>query len=64
MFPRRPTRQIRIGTDKTGVVLVGGGKDGTTPAPVSVQTMTAGYTHDIDRCVAEINKLVRDLADV
>lgn len=26
-------------------------------ALVSVQTMTAGYTHDIDRCVAEINKL-------
>lgn len=64
MFPRRPTRQIRIGSDKTGVVLVGGGQDGTTPAPVSVQTMTAGYTYDIDRCVAEINKLVAAGADI
>ncbi|MCH6550951.1 MAG: flavodoxin-dependent (E)-4-hydroxy-3-methylbut-2-enyl-diphosphate synthase [Planctomycetes bacterium] len=27
-------------------------------APVAVQTMTAGYTHDIDKCVAEIDKLV------
>jgi 4-hydroxy-3-methylbut-2-en-1-yl diphosphate synthase IspG/GcpE len=25
--------------------------------PVSVQSMTAGYTYDIDACVAEINKL-------
>lgn len=48
---------------------IGGGKparDGspTTPAPVSVQTMTAGYTHDVERCVAEINRLAAAGADV
>jgi hypothetical protein len=31
----------------------------TTAAPVSVQTMTAGYTHEIDKCVAEINRTRR-----
>ncbi|MBL0926502.1 MAG: flavodoxin-dependent (E)-4-hydroxy-3-methylbut-2-enyl-diphosphate synthase [Phycisphaerales bacterium] len=36
----------------------------TTPAPVSVQTMTAGYTHDVEKCVAEINKLAAAGADV
>lgn len=50
-------------------MLIGGGKpapDGrpTTPAPVSVQTMTAGYTHDIDKCVAEIEKLQTAGADI
>ncbi|MEO1718308.1 MAG: flavodoxin-dependent (E)-4-hydroxy-3-methylbut-2-enyl-diphosphate synthase, partial [Planctomycetota bacterium] len=69
MFPRRPTRPIRLGNERTGVVQVGGGlplKDGTPtePAPVSVQTMTSGYTHDIDSCVAEINKLAAAGADV
>ncbi|MEO1583389.1 MAG: flavodoxin-dependent (E)-4-hydroxy-3-methylbut-2-enyl-diphosphate synthase [Planctomycetota bacterium] len=69
MFPRRPTRQIAIGTERTGIVRVGGGlprDDGTPtePAPVSVQTMTSGYTHDIDSCVAEINKLAAAGADV
>lgn len=64
MFPRRPTRQIRVGNSKTGIVLIGGGLHNTTPAPVSVQTMTAGYTHDIDRCVAEINKLAAAGADI
>lgn len=34
------------------------------PAPVSVQTMTAGYTHDIDKCVAEIHKLQTAGADI
>ena len=58
MKPRRPTRQVSIGDERTGVVRVGG------DAPVSVQTMTAGYTHDIDRCVAEINKLAAAGADV
>ncbi|MCA9279521.1 MAG: flavodoxin-dependent (E)-4-hydroxy-3-methylbut-2-enyl-diphosphate synthase [Phycisphaeraceae bacterium] len=33
-------------------------------APVSVQTMTAGYTHDIDKCVAEINKLTTAGAEI
>ncbi len=54
------------------MVCVGGGlpadhamADGSTaPAPVSVQTMTAGYTHDIDKCVAEIHKLHTAGADV
>lgn len=52
------TRQVRIGDDRTGVVTVGGG------APVAVQTMTAGYTHDIDACVAEINRLHEAGADI
>ena len=38
---RNPARSVRIGGD----------------APVSVQTMTSGYTHEIDKCVAEIHKL-------
>src|SRR5215217_3699228 len=33
-------------------------------APVSVQSMTAGYTHEIDKCVAEIHKLAAAGADV
>jgi len=36
----------------------------TVPAPVSVQTMTAGYTYDIDKCVAEIHKLAAGGADI
>ncbi len=58
MQPRRPTRQIVLGDDRTGLVRVGG------DAPVSVQTMTAGYTHEIDKCVAEIHKLTAAGADV
>ncbi|HEX8875259.1 MAG TPA: flavodoxin-dependent (E)-4-hydroxy-3-methylbut-2-enyl-diphosphate synthase [Phycisphaerales bacterium] len=62
MQPRRPTRQVTIGDSRVGFVQIGGGlphRDGTptTPAPVSVQTMTSGYTHEIDKCVAEIHKL-------
>jgi len=69
MRARKPTRQIAVGDERTGVVLIGGGlptPDGrpTEPAPVSVQTMTAGYTHDIDRCVAEINRLAAAGADI
>ncbi|MBL0869260.1 MAG: flavodoxin-dependent (E)-4-hydroxy-3-methylbut-2-enyl-diphosphate synthase [Phycisphaerales bacterium] len=69
MQPRRPTRQVTIGDSRVGFVRIGGGKparDGTptTPAPVSVQTMTTGYTHDIDACVAEINRLTAAGADV
>jgi (E)-4-hydroxy-3-methylbut-2-enyl-diphosphate synthase len=68
-FARRPTRQLRIGDERTGVVLLGGGLPDsagqpTTPAPVSVQTMTAGYTHEIDRCIAEINRMAAAGADV
>ena len=69
MFTRRPTRQITLGDERVGFVKIGGGKsdsDGnpTTPAPVIVQTMTAGYTYDIDNCVAEINRMVAAGADV
>jgi (E)-4-hydroxy-3-methylbut-2-enyl-diphosphate synthase len=64
MIQRRPTRQITLGDNRVGFVQIGGGKDGTTPAPVSVQSMTTGYTHEIDTCVAEINKLGAAGADI
>src|SRR5688572_16545421 len=65
MLPRRKTRQIRVGDARTGIVRIGGGAPHSdAPAPVSVQTMTARYTHDIDTCVAEINKLVAAGADI
>ncbi len=51
MIARRKTRQVTLGDDAHGHVKIGG------DAPVSVQTMTAGYTYDVDSCVAEINKL-------
>jgi (E)-4-hydroxy-3-methylbut-2-enyl-diphosphate synthase len=62
MHTRRPTRQVIVGDARVGFVAIGGGLptlDGTptTAAPVSVQTMTAGYTHDVDACVREIHKL-------
>mgnify|MGYP006414894743 CR=1 FL=1 len=50
---RKKTRQIQVGT-----VPIGG------DAPVSVQSMTAGYTHEIDTCVAEINRLTDAGADI
>ena len=53
-----PTRQICLGDDRTGRVSIGGG------APVVVQTMTAGYTYEIDACVAEINRLAAAGAEV
>jgi (E)-4-hydroxy-3-methylbut-2-enyl-diphosphate synthase len=58
MRQRHQTRQVSIGNDRTGIVRIGG------DAPVSVQTMTAGYTYDIDACVAEINRLTAAGADV
>jgi len=69
MNQRRPTRQVSVGDSRTGVIRIGGGlpdRNGnpTQPAPVSVQTMTAGYTYDIDTCVAEINKLAAAGADI
>ncbi len=69
MMNRRPTRQIQVGSDHTGIVRIGGGLPSdsgtpTEPAPVSVQTMTAGYTHDIDACVGEIHKLHAAGADI
>ncbi|HLO40576.1 MAG TPA: flavodoxin-dependent (E)-4-hydroxy-3-methylbut-2-enyl-diphosphate synthase [Phycisphaerales bacterium] len=69
MHPRRPTRQIIVGDSRVGLVRIGGGKPSpvgtpTTPAPVSVQTMTSGYTHDVESCVREINKLAAAGADI
>jgi (E)-4-hydroxy-3-methylbut-2-enyl-diphosphate synthase len=58
MIPRRKTRKIVIGDKQHDFVAIGG------DAPVSVQTMTAGYTHDIDACVAEIHKLAAAGADI
>ncbi len=58
MIPRRKTRKIVIGDKQHGLVAIGG------DAPVSVQTMTAGYTHEIDKCVAEIHKLAAAGADI
>jgi (E)-4-hydroxy-3-methylbut-2-enyl-diphosphate synthase len=58
MTKRATTRQIFVGDDRVGVVRIGG------DAPISVQTMTAGYTHDIDACVAEINRLTKAGADI
>jgi len=58
MVHRRKTRQISVGDGRVGVVKIGG------DAPVSVQTMTAGYTHDVDACLAEIHKLAAAGADL
>ena len=58
MQPRRTTRQVTVGDERVGFVRIGG------DAPISVQTMTAGYTHDIDLCVTEINKLSAAGADL
>ncbi len=58
MIQRRKTRQVTLGDDRVGRVTIGG------DAPVSVQTMTSGYTHDIDACVAEIHKLTAAGADM
>ena len=58
MAQRRPTRQVTLGSDHHGYVKIGG------DAPVSVQTMTSGYTYEIDKCVAEINKLAAGGADI
>ena len=69
MQPRRPTRPIFVGDQRVGVVQIGGGLPGsdgaaTTSAPVSVQSMNAGYTHDVAGCLAEIHKLAAAGADI
>lgn len=69
MKKRRPTRQVSVGDERVGIVRIGGGLPDphgrpTEPAPVSVQTMTAGYTYDIDACVTEINRLAAAGADL
>lgn len=58
MLPRRKTRQVTLGDAHHGIVKIGG------DAPVSVQTMTSGYTFEIDKCIAEINKLAAGGADI
>ena len=58
MIERRKTRQVTLGDQEHGVVRIGG------DAPVSVQSMTAGYTYEVDRCVAEIHKLAAAGADI
>src|SRR6266581_9225080 len=57
MISRRKTRKVTIGDEAHGFGAMGG------DAPVSVQTMTAGFTHEIDKCVAEILKLAAAGAD-
>src|SRR5438876_10460814 len=58
MIQRRPTRKVVMGDEAHGFVRMGG------DAPVSVQSMTAGYTWEIDKCVAEIQKFAAAGADV
>src|SRR5436305_5366779 len=58
MIQRRLTRKVTIGDQAHGFVSIGG------DAPVSVQTITAGFTHEIDKCVAEILKLSAAGADL
>jgi len=58
MIERRLTRKVVVGDASHGFVAIGG------DAPVSVQSMTAGYTHDIDATVAEIHKLAAAGADL
>src|SRR5256884_5647783 len=58
MIRRRQTRKVVVGDQAHGFVAIGG------DARVSVQTMTAGYTHEIDKCVAEIHKLAAAGADL
>jgi (E)-4-hydroxy-3-methylbut-2-enyl-diphosphate synthase len=58
MTAKRKTRQVTLGSEQHGIVKIGG------DAPVSVQTMTASYTHDIDACVTEIHKLAAAGADL
>lgn len=58
MNQRRATRQVTVGDEAHGFVKIGG------DAPVSVQSMTSGYTYEIDKCVAEIQKLAAAGADL
>jgi (E)-4-hydroxy-3-methylbut-2-enyl-diphosphate synthase len=58
MITRRRTRQVIVGDDAHGRVAIGG------DAPVSVQSMTSGYTHQIDQCIGEIRKLAAAGADM
>lgn len=51
--PRRPSRAVHVGP-----VQIGGG------APISVQSMTMGKTHDVEGCVAEVRRLAEAGADI
>ena len=51
--PRRPSRAVHVGS-----VQIGGG------APISVQSMTTGKTHDVEGCVAEVTRLAEAGADI
>ncbi|MFN3595906.1 MAG: flavodoxin-dependent (E)-4-hydroxy-3-methylbut-2-enyl-diphosphate synthase [Rubricoccaceae bacterium] len=51
--PRRESRPVHV-----GAVQIGGG------APISVQSMTTGKTHDVEGCVAEVTRLAEAGADV
>ena len=57
-YQRRQTRSFTLGDDRVGRVQIGG------DALPSVQSMTSCYTHDIDTCLAEINKLADAGADI
>ncbi|MBU3702721.1 MAG: 4-hydroxy-3-methylbut-2-en-1-yl diphosphate synthase, partial [Acidimicrobiia bacterium] len=52
-FPRRPTRQVRVGD-----VLVGGG------APISVQSMTTTKTADVEGTLQQIYALAAAGCDI
>ena len=58
MNERRTTRRINVGDERTGVIGIG------SDAPVSVQTMTSGFTWAIDDCVAEIHRMTEAGADI
>lgn len=67
--PRRKTSPIFVGDARVGIVQIGGGLPDSKGNPsvqssVSVQSMTAGYTYDIDKCVGEIHKLAAAGADI
>ncbi|MBU0618424.1 MAG: flavodoxin-dependent (E)-4-hydroxy-3-methylbut-2-enyl-diphosphate synthase [Planctomycetes bacterium] len=53
MLPRKKTRQVNVGN-----VNIGGG------APVALQSMTSGPTHEVDNCIPEIKKLAEAGADL
>src|SRR5580704_13324891 len=58
MILRRKTRKVVVGDEAHGFVGIGG------DSPISVQTMTSGYTYEIDKCIAEIHKMAAAGADL
>ncbi len=57
-YQRRQTRSFILGDDRVGRIQIGG------DALPTVQSMTSGYTHDVDGCLAEITKLADAGADI